>query len=128
MEKLVEFFKDNILSVIIVVLGILIPGVSTVFLFNRELFINLDVIKLLILSACITTNSFVTIMFVVVLKSPFDYPKYVQMQIALMVNILIFLVMLLIKVFWRNLSIEQFIIGIILLFGVFSFSYRKIIK
>ncbi|MCI8577951.1 MAG: hypothetical protein HFG64_10680 [Lachnospiraceae bacterium] len=128
MDKLVEFLINNILVTIIGIVGVVFPGVLTIFLFNRELFINLDTIKLLILSVSITINSFVAIMFEIILIDPFGYPKSTQMSLALIVNILIFLVMLSVKLFWRDLSTELFVAGIIILFGLFSFVYWVTIK
>jgi len=55
------FDSRGILLVGAAFLGLLIPGFLTLYAFDRELFLKADILKLSILSACITAPSFVTL-------------------------------------------------------------------
>lgn len=50
MDELVKFLTSKIGYTIIVVLGFIIPGAMFVFAWNRELYVELDALKLLVLS------------------------------------------------------------------------------
>lgn len=58
MEKLVEYFTSRIGITIIIIVCFFIPGVLFVFIWNRNLFINLDFFKLLLLIFSIPISIF----------------------------------------------------------------------
>ena len=64
MDKLIEFLTSKIGYTIAVVLGFIIPGVMFIFIWNRELYMELDIIKLLLLSFGITFLLFIPIFFI----------------------------------------------------------------
>lgn len=61
MEKLVEFFttKKGLIIFMISILGFVFPGMLFVFTFNRELFMEMEIIKLIILSCSISFGLFI---------------------------------------------------------------------
>ncbi len=58
MDKLIEFLTTKVGYVLTVILGFIAPGNVLIFAWNRELYLELDIIKLLILSFSI---SFITL-------------------------------------------------------------------
>ena len=76
MEKLVEFFttKKGLIIFMISILGFVFPGMLFVFTFNRELFMEMEIIKLIILSCSISFGLFIVFFFA------FLYWEYVKRE------------------------------------------------
>ena len=55
MEKkdIVKIVFENIIVIAAMFLGLVAPGVLTIGLFQREMFMKMDIVKLLVLSACL---------------------------------------------------------------------------
>lgn len=50
MEKLVDFLTSKIGYTLTIIAGFIVPGVMLIFIWNRELYMQLDIIKLLLAS------------------------------------------------------------------------------
>ncbi|EXG86206.1 hypothetical protein K413DRAFT_3030 [Clostridium sp. ASBs410] len=123
-EKLIDFVTGNLIACIMVILGLITPGVLTIGIFNKELFLQLEFLKLIILAGSISVPTAVffhtTLMFALGNEGEtiFDIGgNYVVA--ALIINMIVFSVALLIKVFYRDTTLEEFIL-ILMFFCIIS--------
>lgn len=123
MEELSKYFTKNILSCIFSVACLVTPGILTVGIFNRALFLELDIIKLILLSCAIgiPTLAYFIVMFTLRMKNE-DGPSYIIM--GFMANMIVFSIALIIKIFIRDLTLRGFVIALI----VGSLIFTVIIK
>ncbi len=63
MDKLIEFFttKNGLLIFIILIAGFVMPGILFIFGFNRDLFFELDIVKLLILAGSFSFSIYIAV-------------------------------------------------------------------
>ena len=59
MEKLVEFLTTKLGYVLMIILGFIAPGNVLIFVWNRDIYLAMDVIKLLILSFAVSFIAFI---------------------------------------------------------------------
>lgn len=126
MERMIEFILNNVAVVVVAILGFSFPGVLTIFLFNRELFLQLDILKLMILAASISTPSLGGVLAAIVWKETTSEPLQVQIGIAFTINMIIFSFMLALKIVWRSMNSTYFAIGIILMCILSALVYQHI--
>lgn len=117
MDKLTEFLTKNMSLTILSILGILSPGILTVGIFNRELFIALDCIKLVLLSTSISmpTASAIFLLNQIWAHKIEDINIKVEMAVALTENILIFGMGIIVKIFYRDMKLSIFTLLICIL-------------
>ena len=117
MDKLTEFLTKNMSLTILSILGILSPGILTVGIFNRELFIALDCIKLVLLSTSISmpTASAIFLLNQIWAHKIEDINIKVEMAVALTENILIFGMGIIVKIFYRDMKVSIFTLLICIL-------------
>lgn len=58
MDKFMEYITAKIGMVLLVLMGILVPGVLTLFFYKRDIFMELDILKLLLLSCSISIPTY----------------------------------------------------------------------
>ena len=88
-EKIIEYSKNKVGIIIVVLAGIFVPGILTIFLFWRQLFIELELIKLILLAISISFPSFlVLLMFTLIEHTGEQSYNYILEGLGL--NILIF--------------------------------------
>lgn len=63
MEKLVEFLTNKIGYTIAAIIGLLLPGMLVVFIWNREIYIEIGIIRLIILALAISCAIYVINLF-----------------------------------------------------------------
>lgn len=54
MDKLVEFLTDKIGYTILIVMGFLLPGTLFIFVWNRQIYLEMDIVKLVLLAFAIS--------------------------------------------------------------------------
>ena len=54
MDRLIEFLTTKVGYVLTVILGFIVPGNVLIFVWNRNMYLEIDIIKLLILSFSIS--------------------------------------------------------------------------
>lgn len=66
-EKLIEYLTNKITKVIMVFIGIVVPGILTLFIFKRSIFIEIDIFKQLLLSFAIgiPTYCLITVSYII---------------------------------------------------------------
>lgn len=111
MEKFVEYITDNIAPFILGILGLFVPGILTVFIFNIEFFVEIDIVKLIALSISISAPSFAFWIFIGCLIDK-EGDVFTEWQPAFVFNLITFAIMLFIKIVYRNMTSTQFVIGI----------------
>lgn len=57
-KYIMEYIDKNMLPFITGAIGVFVPGMLTIFLFNRTIFMKIDIIKLILLSISIGVPSF----------------------------------------------------------------------
>lgn len=110
MDKLAEFLTKNLSLSILSILGIMSPGILTIGIFNRDLFIVLDCTKLVLLSTSISMPTASTIFLlnqILAIKNENRNIK-VEMAVALTENILIFGIGIIAKIFYRDMQLSAF--------------------
>ena len=113
MEKFFDFIVKNFITWLIALVGIFSPGLLTIGIFNRDLFIQLDFLKLIFLAGaiCLPTTGFLFICTFLIWgdhKSIFDlHNGYIALAMTL--NWFVFCIALLCKVFYRNMSLIVFV-------------------
>lgn len=112
MEKFVEYITENITPFIIGVLGLFVPGILTIFVFNRDFFIEIDILKLIALSIAISAPSYAFWVFIGCLINK-EGTIFDEWQPAFVFNLITFAIMLFIKIIWRNMTSTCFVIGIV---------------
>lgn len=65
MDKLVEFLTSKIGYVLVAILGFFVPGNVFMFIWNRELYMDMNVIKLIMLSFSIPFITFIPIFIII---------------------------------------------------------------
>nr|DAM76383.1 MAG TPA: hypothetical protein [Caudoviricetes sp.] len=112
-KYIMEYIDKNMLPFITGAIGVFVPGMLTIFLFNRTIFMKIDIIKLILLSISIGVPSFgwwtVT---GCILSEHRDGNFYSEWQTACLFNFGTFALMLFIKSIYRNMTSTMFIIGI----------------
>lgn len=113
MEKLFDFIGKNFVTWIIAFFGIFAPGLLTIGIFNRDLFIQLDFLKLFCLSGaiCLPTTAFLFVCMRIMFteeRTVFEMEEgYIAGAMA--INLFVFSIGLLCKVMYRNLSLRGFV-------------------
>lgn len=113
MEKLVDFITENLSVCITAIFGTITPGILTIGIFNRELFLQLDFLKLIVLAGSISSPS-LAFLFGVSMFALIDVnntkPDIVRecLMLALVINIFIFSIAILIKIFIRDITLEKY--------------------
>ena len=117
MEKLFDFIGKNFVTWLIALFGVFAPGLLTIGIFNRDLFVQLDFLKLISLAGaiCLPTTGFLVICTGLILgmeKSIFElHEGYIAGAMCL--NSFVFCVALLCKVFYRDMSLKNFVLIIL---------------
>lgn len=113
MEKLVDFITANLIVCIMAIFGTITPGVLTIGIFNRELFLQLDFLKLIVLAGSISIPTLAFLygasMFALMNEGEtiFDIGgRY--LILALVINMIIFSIAILIKIFYRDTTLEKY--------------------
>lgn len=118
MEKIVDFVKENLGGVLITCFGVLVPGALTIAVFKMELYSKLDILKLLYLSAVISSPSFMTLFCIMGINKELKNNQVIPCICeAAVYNILIFAVPLFWKLVHPGLSKAVFagVIGVIII-------------
>lgn len=115
MEKIAEYITNNIMPFLIGVVGLLVPGLLTIFIFNRALFVELDVTKMALLAISISTPSFCFWMAIgCSLGERGERSVYTEWGPAFVCNLITFSIMLFLKIIFPKMTSVFFIIGIAL--------------
>ena len=123
--EIIKAIGSNIVIVIMAALGLMAPGVLTIFLFNREFFISLELLKLLLLSFSICMPTFCFAMGTLFLFDETEMSIFVECCVGCVFNCIIFSIMLSVKIFYRSMNSKMLIIGLILLCVLSFVYYRK---
>lgn len=67
MEKLVEFLTTKLGYVLMIILGFIAPGNILIFVWNKDIYLAMDVIKLLVLSFGVSFVTFIPNLIVVII-------------------------------------------------------------
>ncbi len=127
MEKkdIVKIVFENIIVIAAMFLGLVAPGVLTIGLFQREMFMKMDIVKLLVLSACLCfpTGS------LLILASRSDcHSQQTDVSLALIINAAIFSVTLFVKIWWRGMTLGVFVSAIAALTIIFTLALNHYSK
>lgn len=124
MDKLVEFLTSKIGYTIAAILGFIVPGAIFVFTWKRDLYMQLDIIKLLLLSFGISFLLFVPVLIICVnilmlrekiFKARAEVPSIIFLPIVM--NVLQMMLLITIKVINNEYSMQDFVKE----FGVHTF-------
>ena len=121
MDKIAEFIKDNLGAFLTTCLGLLVPGALTIALFKPDFYLELDIFKLLYLSAVISSPPYIVLMgtMAATLSIIEEAKKYNTILItvceASIFNILVFSVPLLLKMLFPDMEKLHFVEIIIFL-------------
>lgn len=113
MEKLVDFITENLTVFIMAIFGTITPGILTIGIFDRDLLLQLDFLKLIVLAGSISIPS-LAFLFGISLFSLIDErntrPDIIResLMLALVINIFIFSIAILIKIFINNITLEKY--------------------
>lgn len=116
--------ENYLLLVLFGTIGLLLSGIFTIFLFNREFFMNVETIKLILLAISVCSPSFFAILVVLIIIDNEVVPG-AQITIALIMNSIVFTVMLFVKVFWREMPTNLFISGLGIIGAIVIWTYKK---
>lgn len=62
-KEAIEYGKDKVGTILVIITGLFVPGILTIYLFWRDLFVEIDILKLLILAVSISIPSFMIVLF-----------------------------------------------------------------
>lgn len=118
MDKLIEFLTTKIGYTIAVVLGFLIPGNMFIFIWRRDLYLEMDIIKLLLLSFGIPfliyiPNFIVGILYMNLREKIFGKDSDAPMFLLLLpmgLTVSVMSVAMVVKIINTNFTIEDFVI------------------
>lgn len=115
MDKIAEYIKENLGVFAATCFGMFAPGALTIAVFRLELYLELDILKLLYLSAVISAPSFLILFMLTTtveeLKDYYDVSAAIC--VASIFNLFFFCVPLLIKMIVPSLTKSQFVLIII---------------
>ena len=118
MGNFIEYITKNMMPIVMVIIGVFAPGVLMIFIFNRSVFIEMDIWKLLILAPSICVPTLVLCIAVVVSE---NLTMSGRLSLAAGANAVIFYALLLIKlVLWEEMNTKQFAVGLALAWFAFS--------
>lgn len=126
MEKLAEFAARKYVQILFLIIGVFVPGLLTIAIFNRELFLSIDLLRLILLSAAIGTPSMVTLFGVMFFSLPgilIADETEVALTYACSKNIVAFSTSIAIKIAYRGLSLLQFVLIIITCMAILVFGW-----
>ena len=124
MDKLVQFITDNLLMVILILLGIVAPGIFTIFIFNRDFFVEIEILKLLFLSGAIGGFPYCSMVAIEILCGNKDDNPLKKLYLALIFNISLFSVCIFYKILHRETTSELFV----LLLLIYQIAYAVVRK
>ena len=124
MEKLVEFLASKIGYTLTVIAGFIVPGAMLIFVWNRDLYIQLDIIKLILVSFGISFILFVPVMIfgvnLTIIKETISKKETDPMQVFLVpisLTVVEMIILMTIKVLNKSYSMVDFVKE----FGVYTF-------
>ena len=131
-DRIFSFFENNLVVCVTALMGGLAPGVLTIGIFDRNLFLEMDILKLVLLSGSICIPSFGAIYIAFI--SAFEKNKTVYevggryLALAWSMNAVVFGVVLFAKVMDRSLSLKCFCKGLAFMVLICMFASRKLAK
>lgn len=126
MEKVFEFIQKNLVIFTLLIIGCFAPGYLTIGIFNRELFVEMDTIKLFSLACAICAPTialyFGIICMTLFVKDDWNtvYGKVLAMSLVL--NYFTYLFPILMKLSNREMTLLSFVGVLILWFAIFVFA------
>lgn len=116
MDKLVEYVTNKIGYTIIAIAGILLPGNLFIFVFNQELYIKLDIIRLILLSLASMVAIFFPVFFLYIiieaLRDKYQHKEITRNELLIepivYTNVIMYLGMLG-KIYSKSFSINKFL-------------------
>jgi len=69
MEKLVEYLTSKIGFTLYAIIGFILPGVLFIFVWNRTLFLEIDIFKLILLSISISLPIFIMNLLIIIISN-----------------------------------------------------------
>lgn len=130
-DSLIQMIKDNPILIFMLFLGCVSPGVLSIALFEWEVFLEMDIVKMLIFGCSLTIPSINLLFLFVRIHEKYKNPPDIQgdFLVSLAFNAVVWGVALLIKVFDMETSIREFIVWLIIGLSVASFTlwfdYKK---
>ncbi len=131
-DKIFSFFTNHLVACFTAVIGGIAPGILTIGIFDKNLFIQMDVVKLLLLSSSICLPSFAMIFVAIIAvlekgKTVYDVGKN-YLALALALNAVVFDFALFAKIINRSLSLTKYcliIVGMTVFSIIVSFFIAK---
>lgn len=131
-DRVFSFFENHLVVCATALIGGLAPGVLTIGIFDRNLFLEMDILKLVLLSGSICIPSFGAIYIAFI--STFEKNKTVYdvggryLALAWAMNAVVFGVVLFAKIMDRSLSLKCFCIGLAFMVLICMIISRKLAK
>lgn len=115
MDELIKFLASKIGYTLAIILGFIVPGVMFVFVWNRSLYMELDIIKLLLLSFGISFLLFIP-MFIICTKIMMLGEKIGKLEtniipvifLPIVMNVLEMMLLITIKIINSEYTIQNF--------------------
>lgn len=142
MDKLVEFLTSKIGYVLVAILGFFVPGNVSIFIWNTKLYLDIDFIKLIMLSFGIPCISYVAVFIVEMAIVDFNDKlkgKETKLDniviIAVAMNVILFAIGIFCKIINTNYTVQQYVFYMFLIFLsaiiillIASFIWKKHLK
>lgn len=131
-DRIFTFFENHLVVCATALIGGLAPGVLTIGIFDRNLFLEMDIFKLVLLSGSICIPSFGAIYIAFI--SAFEKDKTVYevggryLALSWAMNAVVFGAVLFAKVMDRSLSLKGFCMGLVSMVLVCMLASRKLAK
>lgn len=134
MDNFIKFLSKNLSSFIFLTIGTMLPGMLTLAIFNRNLFLELDLLKLILLSCAVTCPTFCSIISVILSTLPnllLELETKTAISYAAASNNFIFTVALIIKIFFRSMELTVFCVILafaLIIVMIIWFLSKRVIK
>lgn len=112
MEKIFDFLTNNLVAFSAAIIGGLAPGVLTIAIFNKDFFVQIDFVKIILLACSICVPSLAIIFTSLILsfekdKTAFEVAgQYITMALAM--NAIIFDIAILSKIVKRSMDLKEY--------------------
>lgn len=131
MENFAKIISSHFANVILIIAGTIVPGVLTLAIYNRSLFLEMDIFRLIVLSFAIGTPTAISLFFMMIFSLPLicqEEETEASLSLALSENIVIFSGALIFKIFIINLSLKCFVSIIVIEFIIAMFMWFSVGK
>lgn len=120
MDKLVEFLTSKIGYVLVAILGFFVPGNVSIFVWNTKLYLEIDFIKLIMLSFGIPCISYIAVFIVIMVIIDFNDKlkgKETKLDnitiVAVVMNAILFTIGIFCKVIYTDCAVREYIYNIL---------------